>query len=124
MSVADRRPRGPDLRPEQGEPGMKKNLPSVPVSGDTKDSPSPDEQTKKLSDKPNRRQFLGRAGGATAAVLAVGAIGLEPLLGSKASVVEAAEITPTPGSVRADTAKTIRKNAADAEKPIESATFP
>src|SRR5438270_3182755 len=101
---------------------MKKNLPSVPVGGDTKDSPG--EQTKKRSDKPNRRQFLGRAGGATAAVLAVGAIGLEPLLGLRESVVEAAEISPTTGLARADDAKNIRKKAAEDEKPIELATFP
>ena len=44
--------------------------------------------------QPSRRQFLGRAGGATAALVAAGAIGLEPLIGSRRSVARAVEISP------------------------------
>jgi hypothetical protein len=97
---------------------MKKNLPSVSADGDPTDSPSPEKQTKKRSESPSRRQFLGRAGGATAAVLAVSAIGLEPLIGSKRSEALAVEISPFSGDRgdRAEDAKAIRKAAADAEK--------
>ena len=65
-----------------------------------------------------RRKFLGEVGGIAAAGMAAGVIGLEPLLGSKRAVVEAAEITPTSDSVRADTSKSIRKTAADNEKAL------
>lgn len=41
---------------------------------------------------PERRRFLGRAGAATAATLAAGAVGLEPLLGSKATEARAAAV--------------------------------
>lgn len=73
--------------------------------------------------QPNRRQFLGRAS-ATAALLAAGAIGLEPLFDSPASVAEAAEIMPQSGSERANRAKAIRKAAADAEKPLTVLSHP
>ena len=79
---------------------------------------SHDKRTKKRSYTRSRRQFLGQAGGATAAVLAVSAIGLEPLTGSKRSIARAIEISPFTGDPgdRAEDAKTVRKNAADAEK--------
>jgi len=67
---------------------------------------------------PNRRQFLGRVGGATAGVIAIGAIGLEPLLGSKRSEVEAHEILPVTPSDRTEQSKTVRKTAADNEKAL------
>ncbi|HEV3471089.1 MAG TPA: vanadium-dependent haloperoxidase [Pyrinomonadaceae bacterium] len=41
---------------------------------------------------PARRKFLGRAGAATAAALAAGAVGLEPLLGSVGSTARAAAV--------------------------------
>lgn len=67
---------------------------------------------------PSRRQFLGRVGGATAGAIAIGAIGLEPLLGSKRSEAQAVQITPTTDAARSEASKTIRKAAADAEKAL------
>ena len=66
----------------------------------------------------SRRKFLGEVGGITAAAMAAGTIGLEPLLGSKTAEVEAHEFGPTTPSVRTEAAKAIRKTAADNEKAL------
>jgi hypothetical protein len=79
---------------------------------DTPDSPA-------ISDAPpSRRQFLGRVGGATAGAIAIGTIGLEPLLGTMRSEAQAVQITPTSDSDRTEAAKAIRKKAADDEKAL------
>ena len=77
-------------------------------------------ETKKIKSptRRTRRKFLGEVGGIAAAGMAAGVIGLEPLLGSKRALVEAAEITPTSDSDRAGASKTIRKTAADNEKAL------
>ncbi len=67
---------------------------------------------------PNRRQFIGRLSGATAATIAAGAIGLEPLLGSKTSEVEAHELAPQTPNHRVHDAEKIRKDAGKAEKDL------
>ena len=79
---------------------------------------SHDKRTKKRSYTRSRRQFLGQAGGATAAVLAVGAIGLEPLIGSKRSEALAIEVSPfvDDRGERAGDAEQIRQVAAANEK--------
>lgn len=98
--------------------------PSTHASVQSNGSPNGEEllagnkQRTKEARSRSRRQFLGQAGGATAAVLAVSAIGLEPLTGSKHSAAQAVEISPFTGDPgdRANDAKAIRKAAADAEK--------
>ena len=84
------------------------------------DSPSSMKSTKspESNGRSSRRKFLGQMSGAAAATIAVSSIGLEPMLGIQGSVVEAAEITPTPDTARAGTSKAIRKDAADAEKAL------
>ncbi len=62
---------------------------------------------------PNRRQFIGRVGGATAATIAVGAVGLKPLLGT--SNAEAGALGQT-SNQRADQAFRIRRDAAIANR--------
>jgi hypothetical protein len=66
----------------------------------------------------SRRKFLGEVGGMTAVTVAAGVVGIEPILGSKRSVVEANEIGPVSPSVRTQLAKDIRKTAADNEKAL------
>jgi hypothetical protein len=70
---------------------------------------------------PNRRQFLGRVGGATAATLAAGAIGLEPLLrlGKTGSVV--AQQDTTPDDTRSDQAYGLRELAARNQRDLPPA---
>src|SRR5687768_5260785 len=77
-----------------------------------------DKRMKKRFEATSRRQFLGQAGGATAAVLAVSAIGLEPLTGSKRSTARAIEVSPFTGDrgERAGDAEQIRQVAAANEK--------
>jgi hypothetical protein len=67
----------------------------------------------------NRRRFIGRVGGATAAAWTASAIGLSPLLGSKSVKAEAATVF---GRQRAIEAYELRKDAALAEyhQPIVS----
>jgi hypothetical protein len=59
----------------------------------TSDSAKPDDAEEPVTDteeKPNsRRRFLGTVGGVAAAAAAVGAVGLEPILGSKRSIAHA-----------------------------------
>lgn len=90
-----------------------------PLSGTTDDATSNQGKTKRPP-APNRREFLGRAGGATAALVAAGAIGLEPLLGSKRSEARAVEISPFTDDrdERAGRAERIREDAARAEKVL------
>ena len=58
---------------------------------------------------PNRRQFIGRVGGATAATIAAGAIGLKPLLGTDSA---AASSVGQPSNQRSLQAFNIRRDAA------------
>src|SRR5215216_4873550 len=71
---------------------------------------SHDKRTKKRAHASSRRKFLGQAGGATAAVLAASAIGLEPLIGSRRSTARAVELSPFTGdrTARANEAAQIR----------------
>src|SRR5918995_7426400 len=99
----------------------------LPADASAEPSSSPNERALLSHDKRtkrsytrSRRQFLGQAGGATAAVLAVGAIGLEPLTGSRRSTARAIEISPFTGNrnTRAGQAEDIRKEAAKAEEEL------
>lgn len=87
---------------------------------------SHDKRKKKRSHTPSRRQFLGQAGGATAAVLAVSAIGLEPLTGSRRSAARAVEISSFTNDreERAAAAERIREDAARAEKALGQPAHP
>lgn len=76
------------------------------------------QSSTKPTASPSRRKFLGHMGGATAATLAVGAIGLEPLLGVKSSIAEAVEISPTTCDLRVQQAFDNRTNAALNEKNL------
>ena len=73
---------------------------------------------------PNRRQFLGRAGGATAAAIAAGAIGLEPLLGLKSSVALGDDIGPMGPVERANLAKAIRDEQTQEERDLPIPSHP
>lgn len=64
---------------------------------------------------PTRRQFLGKAGAATAATLAAGAVGLEPLLGSQKSTAKATTVNYK-SNTRANISFTYRMNMAQDEK--------
>jgi hypothetical protein len=79
-------------------------------------------QDSPLSDAPrseSRRRFLGNVRGAALAAATVGAIGLEPLLGSKHSVASAANAGGTlRESERAEEAAEIRIEAAKAERRV------
>ncbi len=63
---------------------------------------------------PARRKFLSDAGAATAAAIALGALGVEPLLGT--SHVQAAEIGPQRSNQRRNRADQIRKSMAQLNK--------
>src|SRR6202521_839877 len=81
------------------------------------DSPSPSDAPRSES----RRRFLGNVRGVAMAAATVGAIGLEPLLGSKYSVASAADDDHngrSSGSERAEKAAEIRIEAAKAERRI------
>jgi hypothetical protein len=105
---------------------------TIDLSADASAQPtghSKDERTKKRSHAPSRRQFLGQAGGATAAVLAVSAIGLEPLTGSRRSTACAIEVSPFTGknpdrTDRANRAEEIRVDAASAENDLGQPVHP
>ena len=94
----------------ESKPPGKSQLRSPAVASDEQ----PRESQSK-SKRPNRRQFIGQAGGATAAVLAVGAIGLEPLLGGKGSVAEASVVDYN-SSTRAQDSFDYRVGTAQDEK--------
>jgi hypothetical protein len=81
------------------------------------DSPLPSDAPRSGS----RRKFLGNVRGVAMAAATVGAIGLEPLLGSKLSVASAAdEDDRSGGSERAEKAMEIRMEAAKAERRVPS----
>jgi hypothetical protein len=65
----------------------------------------------------SRRKFLGNVSGVAVAAATVGAIGLEPLLGSQYSVARA-EDDGLPGAARADESREIRINAANYERAV------
>ncbi len=69
----------------------------------------------------NRRQFLGRVGGATAATLAAGAIGLDPLLGLSKAGTATAQQSPSPDDARSDQAYALRVQAAAAQRDLPPA---
>ncbi|MCA1577073.1 MAG: phosphoesterase [Acidobacteria bacterium] len=87
---------------------------------------SDDKATKKQGRRHSRRQFLGQAGGATAGVLAVSAIGLEPLIGSRRSAALAVEVSPfvNDRNDRANDAEQIRNQAAAAEEVLGQPAHP
>ena len=87
---------------------------------------SRDEPRTKQAPNRSRRKFLGQAGGATAAVLAVSAIGLEPLTGTRHSTAKAVELSPVSGDRedRAADAERIREDAARAEKALGQPVHP
>ena len=64
---------------------------------------------------PNRRQFLGKVGAATAATVAAGAVGLEPLLGGQGSAAQASAVGQT-WNQRAMQCEKLRKDAAQANR--------
>jgi len=104
---------------------------SHPKSPNRRESLSDDKQTKNGTYSSSRRKFLGKAGGATAAVLAVSAIGLEPLTGSRRSSARAIEISPFTGhnpnpdrTDRANQAEEIRVDAANAEQALGQPVHP
>lgn len=67
---------------------------------------------------PNRRQFIGRVGGATAATIAAGAIGLEPLLSATGNGTANAQTASSVPSPRAMQAYNIREQAARAQRDL------
>ena len=70
------------------------------------------------SNTQSRRQFIGRVGEATAATLAAGAIGLEPLLGVSRNGTATAQESSFVPSPRATQAYNLREQAALAERDI------
>src|SRR3712207_2589818 len=64
---------------------------------------------------PDRRQFLGTVGAATAATVAAGAVGLEPLVGGSSSAARAAAVGQT-WNKRAVQCEKLRKDAAQANR--------
>jgi hypothetical protein len=72
----------------------------------------------------SRRKFLGNVGGAAAAVATVGAIGLQPLLGGKQSMLYAEENGGLTGADRAVESQEIRINAATREEAVRIPTHP
>jgi hypothetical protein len=87
----------------------------VPVDSLTKqNSNGIKPQKKERKDGVTRRGFLGRIGGVTAVAMAAGSIPLEPLIGEKHSVADAAIVDVKP-AVRAVRSMQYRKNAAQDE---------
>jgi hypothetical protein len=73
------------------------------------------------SDAPHsdsRRKFLGNVSGAAVAAATMGAVGLEPLLGSKDSYARAGDRDGLTGAARADESREIRIRAANRERAI------
>src|SRR5437868_13510807 len=67
---------------------------------------------------PSRRKFLGRAGGLTAATLAVGAIGLEPFVASKRAEALAADGRFLFAEPRRKQAFKVRRDAAAEQRDL------
>src|SRR5258708_22398295 len=80
--------------------------------------PNPDDLPDRRDTPPSgsRRKFLGNVSGVAVAAATVSAIGLEPLLGSKASVAHAEDNRGLTGAPRANESLEIRINAANAER--------
>ncbi len=97
----------------------------------SKDNPSSDvELTKKRNGNakmgPTRRQLLGGMGAVTAAAWAAGAVGVSPLLGSKATTAEAKECAPfaSSPSTRVNAFQNIRDIATNTAAAHEGTVFP
>src|SRR6202171_4143445 len=94
------------------------------IQVDARDTNSTPQDSPLPSDAPrseSRRSFLGNVRGVAMAAATVGAIGLEPLLGSKHSVASAADDDDrSGGSERAEEAAKIRMEAAKAERRVPS----
>jgi len=96
------------------------------IKGDARDTNSAPQDSPLPSDAPrseSRRRFLGNVRGVAMAAASAGAIGLEPLLGAKHSVVSAADDGHdgrSSGSERAEQAAEIRMEAAKAERKVPS----
>ena len=92
------------------------------IQVDTGDTNSAQQDSSRPSDAPpseSRRRFLGNVRGVAMAAATVGAIGLEPLLGTKQSAARAAEADGRlGGSERAEEAEEIRIAAAKAERRV------
>jgi hypothetical protein len=67
---------------------------------------------------PDRRQFLGKLSGATAATIAAGTIGLKPFLGSPTSVAFAQDTGPNPDGQHAELSFQKRVLAAQRERAL------
>ncbi len=81
------------------------------INGEKTESKKTDEIS-----SPDRREFLGRMGGVTAALAAASAIGLEPIAGSKGSEARAsAPIIPGP---RRNAAFRIRRDTAEFQRSL------
>lgn len=102
--------------------GEKSSLPENNIRRDDRETPNQDQggsaTNAKSSALTGRRRFLGSFSGVAAAAWAAGAIGLQPLLGSRGSEVSATEIGPLLGDDRADQALEIREAAAKAERAV------
>ena len=103
---------------------MSKKMPDKDqcIQVDARDANLASQDSLLPSDVPHsksRRRFLGNVRGVAMAAATVGAIGLEPLLGSKHSVVSAADTDDrSSGSERAEEAAEIRIAAARAERRV------
>jgi hypothetical protein len=67
---------------------------------------------------PSRRNFLGKAGSLTAATVAAGAIGLEPLIGSQHTEARAGDGRAMFGEARRKQAFKVRRDAAAAQRDL------
>ena len=86
---------------------------------DTNSAPQHSPLSSEAPRSESRRRFLGNVRGVAMAAATVGAIGLEPLLGSNHSVASAANRDDRPrGSERAEEAMEIRIEAAKAERRV------
>lgn len=88
-----------------------------PVYSQVEKNEVKEDDPKKLTST-SRRKFLGEVGGITAVTVAAGVVGIEPILGSERTVVEANEIGPVSPHARTVLARNIRKAAADNEKAL------
>ncbi len=72
----------------------------------------------------SRRKFLGNAGGVAAAAATIGAIGLQPFIGDKNSVLHAEDNGGLTGAARAAEAREIRVDAANREVVVRLPPHP
>ena len=85
----------------------------TPEVRSTEVGPSKSNKTRRIS-SPSRRQFIGKIGGAAAAMATVSAVGLSPVLGGKESQAEASVISYS-DSTRATASYSYRTNTANSE---------